>query len=182
MATTANRKKLFFNLRAAKSKISVFDNGDIRHDQVETIAKRLGVTEQDVIDMNGWLSGDASLNAPIHADSDSGEWLDWLVDEGASQETTLAASNALRLSARTGEGARRFVRRRDRACRSHGHRPRQGAALFVGRAGEQHWVPAIRVFRARGLQRPGRTKAFGLAAVRRFAQRRLPLPNVRSLL
>src|SRR5216684_1757475 len=95
MATTANRKKLFFNLRAAKSKISVFDNGDIRHDQVETIAKRLGVTEQDVIDMNGWLSGDTSLNAPIRADSDSGEWLDWLVDEGASQETTLAASDEL---------------------------------------------------------------------------------------
>ena len=95
MATTANRKKLFFNLRAAKSKISVFDNGDIRHDQVETIAKRLGVTEQVVIDMNGWLSGDASLNAPIRPDSDSGEWLDWLVDEGASQETTLAASDEL---------------------------------------------------------------------------------------
>ena len=65
MATTLNRKKLFYNLAAAKNKISVFDNGDMRHDQVETIAKRLGVTEQDVIDMNGWLSGDASLNAQI---------------------------------------------------------------------------------------------------------------------
>jgi RNA polymerase sigma-32 factor len=95
MATTANRKKLFYNLSAAKIKISVFDNGDIRHDQVETIAKRLGVTEQDVIDMNGWLSGDASLNAPVRADRDSGEWLDWLVDGGASQETTLAASDEL---------------------------------------------------------------------------------------
>jgi RNA polymerase sigma-32 factor len=95
MATTANRKKLFFNLRAAKSKISVFDNGYIRHDQVETIAKRLGVTKQDVIDMNGWLGGDASLNAPFRADSDSGEWLDWLVDEGVSQEITLAASDEL---------------------------------------------------------------------------------------
>jgi hypothetical protein len=59
------------------------------------VAKRLGVTEQDVIDMNGWLSGDASLNAPIRADSDSGEWLDWLVDEGASQEAALAASDEL---------------------------------------------------------------------------------------
>src|SRR5229473_3233878 len=56
---------------------------------------RLGVTEQVVTDMNGWLSGDASLNAPIRPDSDSGEWLDWLVDEGASQETTLAASDEL---------------------------------------------------------------------------------------
>jgi RNA polymerase sigma-32 factor len=95
MATTANRKRLFFNLRAAKSKISVFDNGDIPHDQVEAIAKRLGVAKHDLIDMNGWLSGDASLNAPIRVDSDSGEWLDWLVDEGASQETTLAASDEL---------------------------------------------------------------------------------------
>ena len=93
MVTTANRKKLFFNLRKAKSKISVIDEGDMRHDQIETIAKRLGVTKQDVIDMNRWLSGDASLNTPIRDDGDSGEWQDWLVDEGASQETTLAASD-----------------------------------------------------------------------------------------
>ena len=91
MATTANRRKLFFNLRKAKNKISVIDEGDMRHDQIETIAKRLGVTKQDVIDMNRWFSGDASLNAPIREDSDSGEWQDWLVEEGASQETTLAA-------------------------------------------------------------------------------------------
>jgi RNA polymerase sigma-32 factor len=91
MATTTNRRKLFFNLRKAKNKISVIDEGDMRHDQIETIAKRLGVTKQDVIDMNRWFSGDASLNAPIREDSDSGEWQDWLVDEAASQETTLAA-------------------------------------------------------------------------------------------
>ena len=91
MATTANRRKLFFNLRKAKSKISVIDEGDLEHDQIEIIAKRLGVTKQDVIDMNRWFSGDVSLNAPIREDSDSGERQDWLVDEGASQETTLAA-------------------------------------------------------------------------------------------
>jgi RNA polymerase sigma-32 factor len=95
MGTTANQKKLFFNLRKAKSRISALDEGDMRPDQVKLIAKRLGVTEQDVIDMNGWLSGDASLNAPVRADRDSAEWLDWLVDEGASQETTLAASDEL---------------------------------------------------------------------------------------
>jgi RNA polymerase sigma-32 factor len=95
MVTTANRKKLFFNLRKAKSKISVLDDGDMRHDQVETIATRLGVTEQDVINVNRWLSGDASLNAPIREDSDSGERQDWLIDESASQETTLAASDEL---------------------------------------------------------------------------------------
>ena len=72
MGTTGNQKKLFFNLRKAKNRISVIDEGDMRHDQIETIAKRLGVTKQDVIDMNRWFSGDASLNAPIREDSDSG--------------------------------------------------------------------------------------------------------------
>ncbi len=90
MATTAKRKKLFFNLRKAKNKLSVMDD-DMRDDQIETIAKRLGVAKQDVIDMNRWFCGDASLNAPIHQDSDSGEWQAWLVDESASQETKLAA-------------------------------------------------------------------------------------------
>jgi RNA polymerase sigma-32 factor len=89
MGTTANQKKLFFNLRKAKSKISALDEGDLRPDQVKTIAKRLGVTEQDVIDMNRRLGGDASLNAPIREDGDSGEWQDWLVDETPSQERIL---------------------------------------------------------------------------------------------
>ena len=91
MAATHNQRKLFSNLRKAKREVSALDEGDMRRDQIETIAKRLGVTEQDVIDMNRWFSGDASLNAPIREDGDSGEWQDWLVDEGASQETTLAA-------------------------------------------------------------------------------------------
>ena len=81
MGTTANQKKLFFNLRKAKSKISALDEGDLRPDQVKLIAKRLGVTEQDVVDMNRRLGGDASLNAPIREDGDSGEWQDWLVDD-----------------------------------------------------------------------------------------------------
>src|ERR1700724_3171141 len=90
MGTTANQKKLFFNLRKAKSRISALDEGDMRPDQVKLIAKRLGVTEQDVIDMNRRLGGDASLNAPIREDGDSGEWMDWLVDDSASQESRLA--------------------------------------------------------------------------------------------
>jgi RNA polymerase sigma-32 factor len=89
MGTTANQKKLFFNLRKAKSKISALDEGDLRPDQVASIAKRLGVTEQDVIDMNRRLGGDASLNAPIREEGDSGEWQDWLVDETPSQERIL---------------------------------------------------------------------------------------------
>src|SRR6266404_5048167 len=92
MGTTVNQKKLFFNLRKAKSKISVLDEGDLRPDQVKLIARRLGVTEQDVVDMNRRLAGDVSLDAPIREDGNSGEWQDRLVDESADQETTLAAS------------------------------------------------------------------------------------------
>ncbi len=89
MGTTASQKKLFFNLRKAKSRISALDEGDLRDDQVETIATRLGVAKQEVIDMNRRLGGDASLNAPLREDGE-GEWQDWLVDDSASQESVLA--------------------------------------------------------------------------------------------
>jgi RNA polymerase sigma-32 factor len=92
MGTTANQKKLFFNLRKAKSKISALEEGDLRPDQVKIIAKRLGVNEQDVVDMNRRLGGDASLNASIRDDGESGEWMDWLVDDAPSQERVLADS------------------------------------------------------------------------------------------
>jgi RNA polymerase sigma-32 factor len=95
MGTTANQKKLFFNLRKAKSKISALQEGDLRPDQVGLIAKRLGVTEQDVIDMNRRLGGDASLNAPIRDDGESGEWQDWLADDSDSQESVMAAHEEL---------------------------------------------------------------------------------------
>ena len=95
MGTTANQKKLFFNLRKAKSKISALEEGDLRPDQVKLIAKRLGVSEQDVVDMNRRLGGDVSLNAPIREDGDSGEWQDWLADDSESQETVMAAHEEL---------------------------------------------------------------------------------------
>ena len=116
MGTTANQKKLFFNLRKAKSKISALDEGDMRPDQVKLIAKRLGVTEQDVVDMNRRLGGDASLNAPIREDGDSGEWQDWLVDDTASQETRLAESEEL---GQPPAGARRGALRAQRARAPH---------------------------------------------------------------
>jgi RNA polymerase sigma-32 factor len=73
MGTTANQKKMFFNLRKAKSKISVLDEGDMRPDQVKIITRRLGVTQTDVVYMNRRLGGDASLNAPIREDGNSDE-------------------------------------------------------------------------------------------------------------
>jgi RNA polymerase sigma-32 factor len=89
MGTTANQKKLFFNLRKAKSRISAFEEGDLKPDNVAAIATRLGVTQQDVIEMNRRMGGDASLNAPLREEGE-GEWQDWLVDESASQEHVLA--------------------------------------------------------------------------------------------
>jgi RNA polymerase sigma-32 factor len=100
MGTTASQKKLFFNLRKAKSKISAFEEGDLKPEQVSLIATRLGVPEQDVVDMNRRLGGDASLNAPLREEGE-GEWQDWLVDESSSQEAILAdrEENDVRLGA-----------------------------------------------------------------------------------
>jgi RNA polymerase sigma-32 factor len=91
MGTTAAQKKLFFNLRKAKSQISAFEDGDMHPDQVHLIATKLGVLDEEVISMNRRLSGpDASLNAPLRSDSES-EWQDWLADDNApSQETVVA--------------------------------------------------------------------------------------------
>ncbi|MEI8146282.1 MAG: RNA polymerase sigma factor RpoH [Alphaproteobacteria bacterium] len=91
MGTTANQKKLFFNLRKSKSSISALEDGDLRPDQVKVIATKLGVEERDVIDMNRRLSGDASLNAPFREDGD-GEWQDWLKDDSDSQESVMVRS------------------------------------------------------------------------------------------
>ena len=93
MGTTAAQKKLFFNLRKAKSEISALEEGDLRPDQVRQIATKLGVLDEEVVSMNRRLSGpDASLNAPLRSDSES-EWQDWLADDTAvSQETQVAES------------------------------------------------------------------------------------------
>ncbi len=88
MGTTASQKKLFFNLRKVKSQISALEDGDLRPEHVKKIAHRLGVTEQDVIEMNRRMSGDASLNAPLREEGE-GEWQDWLVDDSSSQERVL---------------------------------------------------------------------------------------------
>ncbi|MFA7306664.1 MAG: RNA polymerase sigma factor RpoH [Hyphomicrobium sp.] len=95
MGTTAAQKKLFFNLRRAKSQLQALDDGDLRPDQVKAIATKLGVPEDDVVSMNRRLGGDASLNAPIRAESESGEWQDWLVDDTPTQEDRLVEDEEL---------------------------------------------------------------------------------------
>ncbi|ATC34256.1 RNA polymerase sigma factor RpoH [Caulobacter vibrioides] len=101
MGTTAAQKKLFFNLRKAKSQIAAFQEGDLHPDQVSQIATKLGVLDSEVISMNRRLSGpDASLNAPLRADGES-EWQDWLADEEQVSQETVVAENeekSLRMS------------------------------------------------------------------------------------
>ena len=92
MGTTAAQKKLFFNLRKIKGQLKALEEGDLHPDQVKKIATRLGVTEDDVVSMNRRLAGDSSLNAPVRNDAESGEWMDWLVDDSIDQETALAES------------------------------------------------------------------------------------------
>jgi RNA polymerase sigma-32 factor len=95
MGTTAAQKKLFFNLRRVKGQIEALDEGDLKPDQVKTIAHRLGVPEDEVVNMNRRLaSPDSSLNAPVGGESES-EWQDWLADDALDQETRLAESEEL---------------------------------------------------------------------------------------
>ena len=92
VGTTAAQKKLFFNLRRAKSQLQALEEGDLKPEHVKAISKKLGVTEDEVVSMNRRLGGDASLNAPVRADMEAGEWQDWLVDETPDQEERLVES------------------------------------------------------------------------------------------
>jgi RNA polymerase sigma-32 factor len=97
LGTTANQKRLFFNLRKVKSQISALEEGELKPEHVSHIAQKLKVSEEEVISMNRRLSGDASLNAPIRAaEGEAGEWQDWLSDDTAvSQETQLIQQDEL---------------------------------------------------------------------------------------
>lgn len=97
IGTTANQKRLFFNLRKIKSRIQALDDGDLNPDQVKEIATRLNVSEDEVVSMNRRLSGDASLNAPLRAGEwENSEWQDWLVDDASSQEQVLIEQDELK--------------------------------------------------------------------------------------
>lgn len=95
LGTTASQKKLFFNLRRVKGQINAYEDGDLHPDKVAEVAEKLGVSEDDVISMNQRMQGDASLNAPLSKESESGEWQDWLVDDQIDQETALGNSQEL---------------------------------------------------------------------------------------
>ncbi|TXL70693.1 RNA polymerase sigma factor RpoH [Vineibacter terrae] len=95
MGTTAAQKKLFFNLRKIKGQMQAIDDGDLNPDQVKKIATRLGVPEDEVVNMNRRLTApDQSLNAPTRTDGES-EWQDWLVDDTPNQEARFSESQEL---------------------------------------------------------------------------------------
>ena len=114
MGTTAAQKKLFFNLRRLKGQMQAIEDGDLKPEQVSKIARMLAVPEQDVVSMNRRLAApDHSLNAPVRADSE-GEWQDWLIDEGESQETNLADREELSGRKALLQGALRTLNERER--------------------------------------------------------------------
>jgi RNA polymerase sigma-32 factor len=133
IGTTANQKKLFFNLRRAKTRIAAFEGGDLRPDQVAAIAVRLGVNAQEVIDMNRRLGGDVSLNVPIGGDdADLGEWQDRLVDDRAGPESQLAESqegDSRRRALREGLAVLTVRERRILECRQLAEEPIKLEAL-----------------------------------------------------
>jgi len=89
IGTTAAQKKLFFNLRRIKGQIKAVEDGDLSAEQVEHIANELNVSEDEVVSMNRRMAGgDHSLNAPVSSDGESMEWMDWLVDERETHDTT----------------------------------------------------------------------------------------------
>ncbi|ATU90514.1 RNA polymerase sigma factor RpoH [Phyllobacterium zundukense] len=116
MGTTANQKRLFFNLRKVKSKIQALDDGDLNPEQVKEIATRLSVSEDEVISMNRRLSGDASLNAPIRSSDGEagGDWQDWLVDDHDSAEEMLIEQDELENRREMLSGAMSSLNERER--------------------------------------------------------------------
>lgn len=115
MGTTANQKRLFFNLRKLKSKLKAIDDNDLRPDQVSEIARQLSVPEKDVVSMNQRLSGDASLNAPIKSsDGEAGQWQDWLVDDSQNQEDMLVEQDQLETRRDMLAGAMNSLNERER--------------------------------------------------------------------
>ena len=93
MGTTAAQKKLFFNLRRMKKNLDAYEDTDLHPDDVKKIATDLGVPEQEVINMNRrmLMGGDGSLNVPMrNGEEGSGEWMDWLKDDGPLQDELVA--------------------------------------------------------------------------------------------
>jgi RNA polymerase sigma-32 factor len=114
MGTSAAQKKLFFKLRRTKAEVSALEDGDLRPEHTATIARRLGVLENDVVEMNRRLGGDVSLNTLVHT-NDAGEVQDWLVDPASSPEAVYAAQEEAKQRRQALAGALEVLNPRERA-------------------------------------------------------------------
>jgi RNA polymerase sigma-32 factor len=114
IGTTASQKKLFFNLRRVKGQIKAIEDGDLTPEHVADIARRLNVSETDVVDMNRRMtSPDPSLNVTVRGETDS-QWLDWLPSETENQETRLAEDQELGCRRKLLAGAMTVLSERER--------------------------------------------------------------------
>jgi RNA polymerase sigma-32 factor len=114
MGTSAAQKKLFFKLRRTKAEISALEDGDLRPQHTAMIAKKLGVQENDVVEMNRRLGGDVSLNTLVHAD-EAGEGQDWLVDPASSPEAVYAEQEEANQRRQALAGAMEVLNPRERS-------------------------------------------------------------------
>jgi RNA polymerase sigma-32 factor len=131
MGTTADQKKLFFNLRRIKMQLQALEDGDLTPENTRRIATSLGVPESAVTDMNRRLAGsDPSLNAPVRAEGES-QWQDFLVDDEDNQEERLAARQEGGFQRRLLTGAMRHLTEREREIVAARHLVESPATLEV---------------------------------------------------
>jgi RNA polymerase sigma-32 factor len=141
--TTAEQKKLFFNLRRTKMQLQAWEEGDLTPENVRRIATALNVSESSVTDMNRRLAGsDPSLNGPIRGEGES-QWQDFLVDEGDNQEERLAAGEERGFQRRLLAGAMEHLTKREREIVTARHLVEFPATLEV--LGRQFGVSRERV-------------------------------------
>ena len=97
MGTTSAQKKLFFNLRKAKTRIGVMEDGELHPDNVKSIAENLNVSQDEVISMNRRMGGgDASLNVLVNTNNEGTlEWQDWIEDEDSDHAAKFADKQEL---------------------------------------------------------------------------------------
>ena len=97
MGTTSAQKKLFFNLRKAKNRIGVMEDGELHPDNVKSIAENLNVSQDEVISMNRRMGGgDSSLNVLVNTNNEGTlEWQDWIEDEDSDHAAKFADKQEL---------------------------------------------------------------------------------------
>jgi RNA polymerase sigma-32 factor len=176
MGTTASQKRLFFNLRKAKTKLQALGDGDLRPEQISEIATKLNVSEADVVSMNRRLGGDASLNSPIRAsEGESGEWQDWLVDETDSQETMLIEQDELESRRSMLSGALDDLNERERRIFTARRLAEEPATLEELSAEFNISRERVRQIEVRAFEK---VQAFVVAQARQQAMAELPLKPV----